>query len=79
MTTATGGSTWWSGCGATSFQPCVSSVPARPCRRRTGPIGRCWTPRFAVYLGDADAEMRADEQLVRLALATRAQITTTPT
>ncbi|MEH0824348.1 MULTISPECIES: hypothetical protein [unclassified Micromonospora] len=34
--------------------------------------------RAAVYLGDVDAEMRADEQLLQLALATRAQITTTP-
>ncbi len=30
--------------------------------------------RTAVYLGDSDAEMRADEQLLQLALTTRAQI-----
>ncbi|MFC8845378.1 MULTISPECIES: hypothetical protein [unclassified Micromonospora] len=34
--------------------------------------------RAAVYLGDADAEMRADEHLLQHALATRAQITAAP-
>ncbi|MFE9694527.1 hypothetical protein [Micromonospora sp. NPDC005806] len=35
--------------------------------------------RVAVYLGDVDAEMRADEQLLQLALATRTKITASPT
>ncbi|MEU4770865.1 hypothetical protein [Micromonospora sp. NPDC023644] len=34
--------------------------------------------RVPVYLGDFDAEMRADERLLQLALATRAQITAVP-
>lgn len=34
--------------------------------------------RVAVYLGDADAEMRADDHLLQQALAARAQITAAP-
>ncbi|MGC5033630.1 hypothetical protein [Micromonospora sp. DT229] len=34
--------------------------------------------RAPMYLGNADVEMRADEELVQLALATRAQVTATP-